>query len=189
MRRGAPLAVLFIAVLSLGAGRPVTDDEVHAVAANLRCVVCQSLSVADSPSETARQMREIVRERLAAGETPEQVTAYFVARYGDWILLAPPRRGFTLLVWVVPFVGLAVGLLVAGGITNPPLRAACIWAALSAAARCALVWNRAGAEAPVGICIFAPASAPPTIPTPFSSAVSRFGNTRSIRALKARVGL
>jgi cytochrome c-type biogenesis protein CcmH len=114
MRRGAPLAVLFIAVLSLGAGRPVTDDEVHAVAANLRCVVCQSLSVADSPSETARQMREIVRERLAAGETPEQVTAYFVARYGDWILLAPPRRGFTLLVWVVPFVGLAVGLLVVG---------------------------------------------------------------------------
>jgi cytochrome c-type biogenesis protein CcmH len=114
MRRGVPLAVLFVAVLALGAGRPVTDDEVHAVAANLRCVVCQSLSVADSPSETARQMREIVRERLAAGETPEQVTAFFVARYGDWILLAPPRRGFTLLVWVVPFVGLAVGLLVVG---------------------------------------------------------------------------
>ncbi len=113
MRRPAPLAALLLAAaLLLGAGRPVTDDEVNAVAANLRCVVCQSLSVADSPSETARQMREIVREHLAAGETPEQVTAFFVARYGDWILLAPPRHGFTLLVWVVPFVGLAVGLVV-----------------------------------------------------------------------------
>jgi cytochrome c-type biogenesis protein CcmH len=119
MRRRAVLAALLVAIAcawsagpALGAGRPVSDDDVHAVAANLRCVVCQSLSVADSPSETARQMREIIRERLAAGETPEQVTAFFVARYGDWILLAPPRRGFTLLVWVVPFVGLAVGLAV-----------------------------------------------------------------------------
>jgi cytochrome c-type biogenesis protein CcmH len=65
MRRRAPFAVLALAAaLALGAGRPVSDDEVHAVAANLRCVVCQSLSVADSPSETARQMREIVRERI-----------------------------------------------------------------------------------------------------------------------------
>ena len=68
MRSPGPLAALLLAAaLALGAGRPVSDDEVNAVAANLRCVVCQSLSVADSPSETARQMREIVREHLAAG--------------------------------------------------------------------------------------------------------------------------
>jgi cytochrome c-type biogenesis protein CcmH len=111
-RRAALLAFALVGALGLGAAAPVSEEAVHEVAANLRCVVCQSLSVADSPSETARQMREIVRERLAAGETPEQVTAFFVERYGDWILLAPPRRGFTLLVWVVPFAGLAVGLIV-----------------------------------------------------------------------------
>jgi len=107
------MVLTLIAAAALGAappGRTVTEDQVREVAANLRCVVCQSLSVADSPSETANQMRAIVRERLAAGETPEQVTAYFVEKYGTWILLAPPRRGFDLLVWVVPFMALALGL-------------------------------------------------------------------------------
>lgn len=89
----------------------VSENTVHEVAAQLRCVVCQSLSVADSPSEIAHQMKDIIRERLAAGESPEQVRAYFVEKYGTWILLAPPRQGFNLLVWVVPFVGLALGLV------------------------------------------------------------------------------
>jgi cytochrome c-type biogenesis protein CcmH len=113
---GRALLLAVMAVATLGAAPPggaVTEDQVRDVAANLRCVVCQSLSVADSPSETANQMRAIVRERLAAGETPDQVTAYFVEKYGTWILLAPPRRGFDLLVWVVPFAGLALGLVLA----------------------------------------------------------------------------
>ena len=90
--------------------RPVDDRQVHEVAADLRCVVCQNLSVADSPSEMAAQMRAIVRERLASGETPAQVRQYFVERYGDWILLSPPQQGFTLLVWVAPLVAVLVGL-------------------------------------------------------------------------------
>lgn len=89
----------------------VSEDQVRAIGADLRCVVCQNLSVSDSPSETARQMRDIIRERLAAGDTPEQVRAYFVEKYGLWILLAPPRKGFNLLVWVVPFAGLGLGLV------------------------------------------------------------------------------
>ena len=93
------------------AAAPVDEDAVRAIASELRCVVCQSLSVADSPSETARQMRDIIRERLAAGEGPQQVKAYFVDKYGQWILLAPPRRGFDLLVWVLPFAGLAAGIV------------------------------------------------------------------------------
>ena len=106
---GGPAAASVIA--PAGAKTPVSEDTVHDVASQLRCVVCQSLSVADSPSETAHQMKDIIRERLAAGQSPEQVRAYFVEKYGDWILLSPPRQGFSLLVWVVPFVALGLGLV------------------------------------------------------------------------------
>ena len=113
-------AVLMALLLLLGAwpaasqqpSRPVDDQQVYEIASQLRCVVCQNLSVADSPSEMANQMRAIVRERLASGETPAQVRQYFVERYGDWILLAPPRRGFTLVVWLAPLVAVLVGLAV-----------------------------------------------------------------------------
>jgi cytochrome c-type biogenesis protein CcmH len=92
----------------------VSDGTVHEVAAQLRCVVCQNLSVADSPSEMAAQMRAIVRERLEAGETPAEVREYFVARYGEWILLAPRRAGFNLLVWGFPIAAIVVGLVLVG---------------------------------------------------------------------------
>ena len=92
--------------------QPVSDATAYQIASELRCVVCQNLSVADSPSEMAAQMRTIVRERLAAGDSPEQVREYFVARYGEWILLAPRRRGFNLLVWGFPIAAVVVGLAV-----------------------------------------------------------------------------
>jgi cytochrome c-type biogenesis protein CcmH len=59
----------------------------------------------------ASQMRAIVRERMAAGDTPDQVIQYFVDKYGEWILLAPRRRGFTLLVWLAPLAAVAIGLI------------------------------------------------------------------------------
>jgi len=114
------IAVIAFALLALlgSAGRPATaqnakpvsEETVYDIATHLRCVVCQSLSVADSPSEMASQMRAIIRERLAAGESPADIQRYFVDRYGDWILLAPPRRGFNLLVWLLPLVAVVVGL-------------------------------------------------------------------------------
>jgi len=96
--------------------KPVSEDVVHEIAAQLRCVVCQNLSVADSPSEMASQMRAIIRERLAGGESPAEVQRYFVDRYGEWILLSPPRRGFNLLVWFLPLAAVAVGLLIVGAL-------------------------------------------------------------------------
>jgi cytochrome c-type biogenesis protein CcmH len=115
-RRGAlGLALLLAAAATAAAQAPrAGEQQVHEVATQLRCVVCQNLSVADSPSEMAGQMRAIVRERLEAGQTPEQVIRYFVDRYGEWILLSPPRHGFTLLVWVVPAVAALAGLALAG---------------------------------------------------------------------------
>jgi cytochrome c-type biogenesis protein CcmH len=110
---GLALALMLLGAPPAGGqqpARPVDDQQVYEIAADLRCVVCQNLSVADSPSEMATQMRAIVRERLAAGETPAQVRQYFVERYGDWILLSPPRRGFTLVVWLAPLVAVLIGL-------------------------------------------------------------------------------
>jgi cytochrome c-type biogenesis protein CcmH len=108
------LALVATAALAQPPARPVAVDDATAyrIASELRCVVCQNLSVADSPSEMAAQMRAIVRERLAAGDSPEQVREYFVQRYGEWILLAPRRQGFNLVVWAMPAVGVALGLAV-----------------------------------------------------------------------------
>jgi cytochrome c-type biogenesis protein CcmH len=95
------------------ADTPVSEEAVQAIASQLRCVVCQNLSVADSPSEMAGQMRDLIRERLRAGDRPEQVTAYFVQRYGDWVLLAPPARGLNLVLWLAPFGAVLGGFALA----------------------------------------------------------------------------
>lgn len=82
----------------------------RSVAAQLRCPVCQGLSLADSPSELALEMKDVVRDQLAAGRTPDEVKAYFVAKYGEWILLEPQRRGVNLLAYLLPAAALVAGL-------------------------------------------------------------------------------
>lgn len=85
------------------------EDRVREIASELRCVVCQNLSVADSPSDLAKEMRNVVRDLVQQGKSPAEIQAYFVSRYGEFVLLSPPKRGFNLLVWMLPFLAIVVG--------------------------------------------------------------------------------
>ena len=80
-----------------------------ALASELRCPVCQGNSIQDSPSELAQQMRDLIRDQLRAGKTPDEVRTYFVDKYGEWILLTPRATGFNLVVYLVPVVFVLVG--------------------------------------------------------------------------------
>jgi cytochrome c-type biogenesis protein CcmH len=97
-----------------GAAASVTDSALDArttaVASTLRCPVCQGESIQDSPSELAKQMRAVVKDRLRAGESPEQIKAYFVSRYGEWILLEPKMTGLNVALYVLPVVLILGGL-------------------------------------------------------------------------------
>jgi len=88
------------------------EKRTSAVAAELRCPVCQGLSIQDSPSELALQMRGVVRDQLAAGRTPDEVKRYFVEKYGEWILLEPQAQGFNILVYVLPIAAVLGGIAI-----------------------------------------------------------------------------
>ena len=107
------LFVLFNNAPLFAAAPPDLEEQTRAIATELRCVVCQNLSVADSPSEMAQQMRAVVREQLQAGKTPEQVKEFFVSKYGEWVLLKPKTTGFSALLWILPYVVLVLGLITA----------------------------------------------------------------------------
>ena len=114
MRGRLAILVAVVAILAAAgwAARPqtVTDAQrVERISAELRCPVCQGLSVQDSPSETAREMRDQVAKRIAEGRSDDEVRAEFRRAYGDWVFLAPPLAGPSGLVWLVPL------LLVVGG--------------------------------------------------------------------------
>lgn len=115
-RRLTCLVLVSIVFLWAGAVLAAERDEaleerVRRLASELRCPVCQNLSVYDSPSGLATEMRDAIRDRLKKGESEEQIRAYFVSKYGEWVLLAPTRQGFNLVVWLLPFVAAGLGLV------------------------------------------------------------------------------
>lgn len=110
-------AVALALVMMLGAGGAafaVTPDEklddpalearARALSAELRCMVCQNQSIDDSNAELARDLRVLVRERLTNGDTDTEVLDFVVARYGDYVLLRPPFKTSTLLLWFAPLL-------------------------------------------------------------------------------------
>lgn len=103
------VALLVVAVVGMLATGSTPKDRAYELEQRLRCPVCQSVSIADSPSETAQTMRVAVAEQVAAGRSDEQIIDYFRARYGDWVLLDPPATGPTLLVWLLPLAGAVIG--------------------------------------------------------------------------------
>ncbi|MEX2181278.1 MAG: cytochrome c-type biogenesis protein [Gemmatimonadaceae bacterium] len=88
----------------------VLEARTSALAAQLRCAICQGISIQESPSALAREMRDVVKEQLRDGKTPDEVKEFFVAAYGEWILLSPRPRGLNLLLYTLP------GVLLLGGI-------------------------------------------------------------------------
>jgi cytochrome c-type biogenesis protein CcmH len=104
---GAAVVIVAAALLARGGGEPATiEDRAQAISAGLRCPVCQNLSVADSPSRLAGEMRAEVEGQLRAGRTDDEVRAFFVARYGEWVLLEPR----SLLPFLVPIAAVAFGV-------------------------------------------------------------------------------
>ncbi len=89
---------------------PVLEARARDISKGLRCLVCQNQSIDDSDAGLARDLRVLVRERLTAGETDRQVIAFVTARYGDYVLLEPPLKPTTYLLWFGP-----AAILLAGG--------------------------------------------------------------------------
>ena len=81
----------------------------------LRCLVCQGQSIADSDAELAGDMRDLVRRRIAAGEKPEQIRAWLIERYGDWVSYRPPTEPIAWPLWAAPIVLLIFGGAIVAG--------------------------------------------------------------------------
>lgn len=111
------LAVMacFLAAASANEAAPASADpaleaRMMAISSELRCLVCQNQTIADSHAELAVDLRTQVRELLQAGKTNEQITDYMTARYGDFVLYRPPFKAATALLWIGPAAMVLIGL-------------------------------------------------------------------------------
>ena len=91
--------------------RDVSDDEVNEVAKDLYCPVCENTPLDVCPTKACADWRELIRTKLAAGETKQDVFDYFVLQYGDSALARPPKTGINFVLWLLPFVAVALGLV------------------------------------------------------------------------------
>lgn len=120
--------VLAIAVAIVIAGLPraeTREDRVDRIASELRCPVCQGLSVADSPSDTARAMRALVEQRVEEGRSDDEIRDEFRRAYGEWILLSPPLLDARGAVWLLPLAVVVLGAVLVTmrlGRAPPPAR-------------------------------------------------------------------
>ena len=94
------------------AADPVLEQRVMTLSAELRCLVCQNQTLADSNAPLAVDLRNQIREQLAAGKSEREVKDYMVARYGDFVLYRPPFKAATFLLWFGPLLLLAAGFVV-----------------------------------------------------------------------------
>jgi cytochrome c-type biogenesis protein CcmH len=106
--RASLLALALLAVTAL-AQDPALDKRVAGLAHELRCLVCQNQTLADSNAPLAVDLRNQIREQLKGGASEREVIDFMVARYGDFVLYRPPLKASTLALWIGPFVLLALG--------------------------------------------------------------------------------
>jgi len=91
---------------------PVLEERAREISKGLRCLVCQNQSIDDSDAGLAKDLRILVRERLVAGDSDEEVVDFVVSRYGDFVLLRPPFKMATLALWFGPLIIILIGLFV-----------------------------------------------------------------------------
>jgi cytochrome c-type biogenesis protein CcmH len=104
------LLLIVLAFHAAGQGEADLERRVAALAHELRCLVCQNQTLADSNAPLAVDLRHQIREQLAAGRSEREVTDFMVQRYGEFVLYRPPFKASTALLWLGPFLFLALGL-------------------------------------------------------------------------------
>ena len=111
------IVVLMLAALTVGTAAAELQREdpieprVKTMAQQLRCPVCQGETIYDSHSTVANQLKDLIREQVTAGRSDDEIRTFFVARYGDFILMEPHARGANFLIWAFPVIALLLGSL------------------------------------------------------------------------------
>jgi cytochrome c-type biogenesis protein CcmH len=108
----APAPWAFAKEAAPAAQDPILEQRVMAIAAELRCLVCQNQTIADSNAELAADLRNQVREKVRDGQSDREIIDFMVARYGDFVLYRPPFKATTMLLWLGPLLLLATGLAI-----------------------------------------------------------------------------